>query len=700
MSEFYRQALEAFESGRLAQANTLALEILAKEPDHVGALSLIARCALFYGDLDTAADIFKKCCFLEPNQSVHYLNQSELFYRQAKYEQALSALKQALIYNPKLTVAYQNAANIYQKIGQPERALGCLKQALNLDPQNAQISFYLANQLYELGQLKPAVQYYLLTLGLNPENPRVHLVLGLVYQMMQNSTQALYHLQEVIALHYKQNESLLDAELNKAYDCLAHVYESLNLMSEARAALLCRQEREPHNLALKLHLKMMTKRVNLSQAEIVNYRSELFKLIDEYRNADFKIQGNEIHELIQPNPSLIYHGLSNREILTAFSGLYQHSFGALKEKVQNLWHKTIRTDQRKHIAFLVTQFHEGLFIKYMQDIILALPSEAYRISIVSEQRAWQEIIAPNLGAAEIHHLPLLGSFEENAVFLAKQGFDLLYFWEVGTDEMNYFLPYLDLAPIQCTSLGWPQTTGIANVDYFLSSALIEPESYQNNYSEKVHLFSGLPLHCKKPTFDSESFKIEDLGLSPLRNHYLCVQNPLKLHPDFDHALADILRNDPDGQMTLFKDKSLYVTERLRARLEGSMPDVYPRIHFLPRLKWNQYKNLIQQVDVLLDTPYYAGANTTLEACAAGTPVITLPGFAERGRYTLGCYRVMKIADTVAEHWSDYVAKANLIARDKSYQQDLRRRILGANHKLFERDVLREYVLFFEQILSA
>ena len=35
---------------------------------------------------------------------------------------------------------------------------------------------------------------------------------------------------------------------------------------------------------------------------------------------------------------------------------------------------------------------------------------------------------------------------------------LIYFWEVGTDTTNYFLPFCRLAPVQCTGWGWPETS--------------------------------------------------------------------------------------------------------------------------------------------------------------------------------------------------------------------------------------------------
>ena len=42
--------------------------------------------------------------------------------------------------------------------------------------------------------------------------------------------------------------------------------------------------------------------------------------------------------------------------------------------------------------------------------------------------------------------------------------DLIYYWEVGSDAMNYFLPFARLAPVQCTGWGSTMTSGVPAVD--------------------------------------------------------------------------------------------------------------------------------------------------------------------------------------------------------------------------------------------
>ena len=62
--------------------------------------------------------------------------------------------------------------------------------------------------------------------------------------------------------------------------------------------------------------------------------------------------------------------------------------------------------------------------------------------------------------------------------------DLIYYWEVGSDALNYFLPFARLAPVQCTSHGSMITTGIPAIDYFYSSGLMETGTADDHYSER------------------------------------------------------------------------------------------------------------------------------------------------------------------------------------------------------------------------
>jgi len=102
-------------------------------------------------------------------------------------------------------------------------------------------------------------------------------------------------------------------------------------------------------------------------------------------------------------------------------------------------------------------------------------------------------------------------------------------------------------------------------------------------------------------------------------------------------------------------------------------------------------------DVLLDTAHFNGQNTTLEAFAMGTPVVTLPGVLQRARHGAGLYRAMGFTDLVASDAEDYARKAVRVATDPEYRAYCAQRIAEASVAVFE-DV--RFVRSFEAAAAA
>ena len=87
----------------------------------------------------------------------------------------------------------------------------------------------------------------------------------------------------------------------------------------------------------------------------------------------------------------------------------------------------------------------------------------------------------------------------------------------------YYLTLIKLAKIHITSWGHPETTGNKNINYFLSSKLLETHGYEKNYSEKVLLANYLPMYFYKPKLYKQLSQ-EELSKN---NIYLCSQSLIK-----------------------------------------------------------------------------------------------------------------------------------------------------------------------------
>ena len=120
-----------------------------------------------------------------------------------------------------------------------------------------------------------------------------------------------------------------------------------------------------------------------------------------------------------------------------------------------------------------------------------------------------------------------------------------------------------------------------------------------------------------------------------------------------------------------------------------------RIVWMPRMGRPQFLQLLTLADVMLDPIHFGGGNTNYEALAYGVPIVTLPSEFLRGRVASGLYRLMGIADCVADTTDDYIDKAISLANNTEFRTDCRERILASSHRIFDDDsAVRELEQFW------
>jgi CRISPR-associated protein Csy1 len=104
------------------------------------------------------------------------------------------------------------------------------------------------------------------------------------------------------------------------------------------------------------------------------------------------------------------------------------------------------------------------------------------------------------------------------------------------------------------------------------------------------------------------------------------------------------------------------------------------VKFMPRIDAASFRRVLSLCDVVLDTVRWSGGNTSLDAFAAATPVVALPGRFMRGRQTAAMLNLMGLDSLVATGPEDYVSRAIDAAR----QPELRDAIRKARGALFGR----------------
>ncbi len=192
----------------------------------------------------------------------------------------------------------------------------------------------------------------------------------------------------------------------------------------------------------------------------------------------------------------------------------------------------------------------------------------------------------------------------------------------------------------------------------------------------------------------------EFGLPDGRHLYLCFQNPLKLHPEFDSIMAGILAADSRALIVLMRDRGGQVARLLEQRFSRRIPQASEWIVFLLTQPFDEYCRLLCLADAVLDPLNFGAGSSCYDIFSFNLPLVTLPTDLMPGRMALGFYRKMQFEELVASTPEDYVSKAVQVATDRAYRRHVTERIAERSDVLFnDLEAVREHERFFEEALA-
>lgn len=280
-------------------------------------------------------------------------------------------------------------------------------------------------------------------------------------------------------------------------------------------------------------------------------------------------------------------------------------------------------------------------------------------------------------------VPLGRTLEEARARIEARSPDVLLFTDVGMHPFPYLLAFSRLAPVQALLAGHPCTSGIPAIDYFLSNVFQDAEDAQAHYTERLVRLPQIAVYVEPTEPPAEPVSRAALGWSEDTHYYVCPMMLQKLHPDFDGALAGILRRDPQGEVVLFADAARPVWQRqLEERFARTMPDVADRVAFRPFAPQHEFLSILLAADCVLDPFHFSGGVTSYIALALGVPLATLPGDQFRSRMTAGMYWQAGVTDCIARSPEHFVELAVAFGTDPAARAAFRSKIVAAHSALF------------------
>ncbi|MEO7727601.1 MAG: hypothetical protein ABIS45_10145 [Burkholderiales bacterium] len=252
------------------------------------------------------------------------------------------------------------------------------------------------------------------------------------------------------------------------------------------------------------------------------------------------------------------------------------------------------------------------------------------------------------------------------------------------------------APVQMTWLGYPDTTGLAAIDYRITDRKADAEQdFAARHTETLLCMDDSFL-CYEPPSDAPPVKSRE---SVAVLVFSSFNNIAKLNGDTILLWSRILAGVPEARLALksnalkFPDTVDRVLDSFeRAGVDPARVEVRGWID-----ERREHLDLYGGIDIALDTFPYNGTTTTCEALWMGVPVITLAGEVHMSRVGASILQSVGLDTLIAHNAADYVhiaiGLAHDAARRRQLRSELRARLAASpllDHQAFTRKLETHY----------
>lgn len=262
------------------------------------------------------------------------------------------------------------------------------------------------------------------------------------------------------------------------------------------------------------------------------------------------------------------------------------------------------------------------------------------------------------------------------------------------------------APLQITYLGYPNTTGLPEMDYRVTDIIADPDEGNYLYAEKL-LFMESGFSCFIPSENAPDVN----ALPAEKNGFLTfgsLNNASRLTNEVVNLWCQLLQTVPESRLLIYRNT---LKGKLRHRLSAlfnkhgietdriTITDKAP----IPTNHLSMYHHF----DIALDTFPWSGHTTACQAIWMGIPVITLRGDTFAGRMVTSLYHQLGLTEFIATNKDEYINIGNKLASDinslSNYRRELRDIMKGSplcNGQLFARNLEKLYRHAWQELCTS
>jgi predicted O-linked N-acetylglucosamine transferase (SPINDLY family) len=600
------QALALHQAGQVDAAEPIYRQVLAVDPDNLGALNLLGAASHQKGRLDEAARLLGRAVQLGGHIAMLHGNLGAVMSDLGRLDEALACFSRALEIDPRNSDAFFNRGNTLAKLDRIPEAIAAYEAAIAANPANAGACYNLGNQFTALGRLADAEDMLRRAVELNP-----------------NYTDAIFNLGQVLS-----NRGKLD-------EATGFMHRGLALNPRSAEGL--------NNLGCILNDKGIG-------AEGIEYFKKALEVAPTMSRA-------------YSNLLMAMHyvpGVTNQHMLEA--ARHFMDYVPAQEAGAVAFTNSRDPDRAIRIGFVSGDFYTHPIGHFLASVLEARDRARFQVYCYSNN-AYADDVTARLKAASDQWRMIDALSDADALGLIRaDAIDILIDLSGHTAKNRLPLFALRPAPVQASWIGYFGTTGVPQVDYLLMDPVSVRDGEERFYTETVIRLEAGRFCYTPPSYAPEVAPPPVLSRGTIT--FGSFNNLNKLKPPVIALWAEVIKAVPDSRL-LLKWKSLTEDGTRQTILDAFAAHgvAADRIELRGASPHAQMLAEYGDVDIALDPFPYCGGLTSCEALWMGVPVITYPAEFPVSRQTEGFLEMLGLSDLVAFDPHQYVENARRLAAD-------------------------------------
>ncbi|CAN5435737.1 hypothetical protein BH09PLA1_BH09PLA1_03670 [soil metagenome] len=711
-------ALQHHQAGNRSRAEDMYRAILKHAPRHPDALHLLGVLASQEGKHEAAAELISRAIEVNAQAPEYHNNLGEALRRSGNVDRAIDAYQRALELRPGYVDAENNLGIALAKVGRAREGHDVLMAAIDRDPKNQELYFNLGVVLLRLDEIAGAADAFRYALRLSPEYAEAHNGLGDALCMMGRANEAIVAYQTAIrikgglsadSMHNLAEALMRKGRLDEAIEAFQKIrdlepqapdtHNNLGLLLERRGRF--QEALQSYEMAIKVG---QSPEAHNNLANYYSGQSMLDRSIEEFKKAlaidpkfyeawnnlaNAYVETGRLDEALEAHAKGLatnksFAGaLSNRLMAT----LYHTAYGARRVYDEHCqWdeihgkpltekagpHDNDRSPSRRlRVGYVSPDFRSHAVAFFALSPLQLHDRDQVELFCYSNSFT-KDGITERFQQRADHWHSIVGMPDHEADELIRgHKIDLLIDLTGHTASNRLPLFAMRPAPVQINAWGYPSTTGLSSIDWRISDELCDPSGQAEQFNSERLLRLPETFWCYTPPDICP-----DVSVSPQskKGHttYGSFNNLAKVTPQMLALWAQILARDARAELTI--KASGIGSEAARRNIHeafvrhGVSAD---RVRLVGRSGFQEYMELFNEVDVVLDTAPFGGGTTTCHALWMGVPVLTLVGERHSARMGLSIASCVGLADWAAHTPEQYVDLAISHASDGAKLAELR-----------------------------